>query len=64
MKKFLSILFLFAAIPAFSQNVPSFIRDSIDVYVNRSIKRWQIPGVAIAIVKDGKVVFINGYGVI
>jgi CubicO group peptidase (beta-lactamase class C family) len=63
MKKFLSILFLFAAIPAFSQNVPSFIRDSIDVYVNRSIKRWQIPGVAIAIVKDGKVVFINGYGV-
>ncbi len=24
---------------------------------------WQIPGVAVAVVKDGKVVFMKGYGV-
>lgn len=42
---------------------PTFIKDSIDVYVQREMLRWQIPGLAIAIVKDGKVVLEKGYGV-
>jgi len=47
----------------FSQNsTPSFITDSLDKYINRAIKKWNIPGLAVAIVKDGKVVVSKGYG--
>lgn len=41
----------------------SFITDSLDSYIERGMKQWQIPGLAIAIVKDGKVIVSKGYGV-
>ncbi|MBX9784452.1 MAG: serine hydrolase [Chitinophagaceae bacterium] len=41
----------------------SFIPDSLDSYIARGMKDWKIPGLAIAIVKDGKTVFMKGYGV-
>jgi CubicO group peptidase (beta-lactamase class C family) len=34
-----------------------------DAYVTKAIPRWQTPGLAVAVVKDGKVVFMKGYGV-
>ncbi|TSJ43608.1 serine hydrolase [Mucilaginibacter corticis] len=48
-----------------AQNVDrtSFIKDSIDVYVNRALTNWRIPGVAVCIVKDNKVVLMRGYGI-
>lgn len=42
---------------------PTFVKDSLDQYIEREMKRWQVPGLAIAIVKDGKVVLTKGYGV-
>src|SRR5437868_7277944 len=42
---------------------PSFIKDSLDSYIQQGMKDWNIPGLAIAIVKDGKVVAMKGYGV-
>lgn len=47
---------------SFSQS-PSFITDSLDNYIKRGMQQWQIPGLAIAVVKDGKVVVSKGYGV-
>ncbi len=35
----------------------------LDAYVARAVKDWQTPGLAIAIVKDGRIVFAKGYGV-
>ncbi|MCW3466020.1 serine hydrolase [Chitinophaga nivalis] len=62
MKK-LVCLFLFASQLAFAQDaVPSFVKDSLDNYVTRGLADWQIPGVAVAIVKNGKVVWMKGYG--
>src|SRR3990172_10902972 len=46
---------------AFAQ--PSFIKDSLDKYIEREMKRWNVPGAAVAVVKDGKVVVMKGYGV-
>lgn len=40
-----------------------FISDSLDVYVNRALTNWRIPGVAVCIVKDNKVVVMKGYGI-
>jgi len=34
-----------------------------DEYVNKAIRDWEVPGIAIAIVKDDKIVFAKGYGV-
>jgi CubicO group peptidase (beta-lactamase class C family) len=42
---------------------PSFIRDSLDSYIIKGIKDWTVPGLSIVIVKDGKVVWMKGYGV-
>jgi CubicO group peptidase (beta-lactamase class C family) len=40
----------------------SFIRDSLDIYVNRALTQWRVPGIAICVVKDGAVVLMKGYG--
>ncbi|MEO5934093.1 MAG: serine hydrolase domain-containing protein, partial [Duganella sp.] len=42
-----------AAVPAFN----------LDADVNRVLKTFDVPGIAVAIVKDGKVVTARGYGV-
>lgn len=42
---------------------PLFIKDSLDNYINKGMQDWDIPGLAIVIVKDGKVVVMKGYGV-
>lgn len=40
-----------------------FVKDSLDNYINDALKTWKIPGIAVAIVKDGKIVLAKGYGV-
>jgi CubicO group peptidase (beta-lactamase class C family) len=42
---------------------PSFITDSLSTYINQGLKDWNIPGLAISIVKDGQVVLMKGFGV-
>lgn len=46
-----------------AQTTPTFISDSLDLYVNRGLANWLIPGAAVLVVKDGKVVVAKGYGV-
>lgn len=36
--------------------------DSLDRYYARALKEWKVPGMAIAIVKDGELIFAKGYG--
>lgn len=63
----LTVLVLqFVYIEAFSQKdkTPDFIEKDLDAYVIKAIEKWNIPGLALAIVKDGKVVKIQGYGVL
>jgi CubicO group peptidase (beta-lactamase class C family) len=45
------------------QKLNSFIQDSIDHYIESGLKDWNLPGLAVVIVKDGKVVLMKGYGV-
>jgi CubicO group peptidase (beta-lactamase class C family) len=61
--KIILIIILFPFINCFSQTNPLFITDSLDSYVNRGLQQWQIPGAAVLIVKDGKIVVAKGYGV-
>ncbi len=65
MKKYLLCLFAFClvllvAAPGLAQtSAPT----DLDAYVARVLKEFEVPGLAIAIVKDGKVVLTKGYGV-
>ncbi|MDP4265298.1 MAG: serine hydrolase [Bacteroidota bacterium] len=65
MKKNIFFLFLIITQSVFAQTdtVPSFVKDSLDVYVQTALKEWQIPGAAVCIIKDGKVIIMKGYGV-
>ena len=64
MKKIIfNLVLLFSTLHLVAQQ-PAFITDSLDIYIQREMERWQIPAVAIAIVKDGKVIVEKGYGVI
>ena len=38
--------------------------DSIDRLVDRTLKTFDVPGIAVAIVKDDKMIFAKGYGYI
>ncbi|HCY75721.1 MAG TPA: hypothetical protein DHV28_07350 [Ignavibacteriales bacterium] len=65
MKKFISVslLILISNITLIAQDIPSFITDSLDTYVNRGLANWQIPGAAVLVVKDGKIIISKTYGV-
>jgi len=65
MKKKLLCLFAFCLIllasgQALAQTEPP---PDLDSYVARALKEFEVPGLAIAIVKDGKVALTKGYGV-
>ncbi|MFY7901005.1 MAG: serine hydrolase [Chitinophagaceae bacterium] len=62
MKK--TILFIaFFVVIFYSNAQPIFIKDSIKNYIEKGLKDWNIPGLAIAIVKDGKIEMMQGFGV-
>jgi CubicO group peptidase (beta-lactamase class C family) len=56
-------LFCYYQLAAQPAALPAFVTDSLDAYVARGMERWQVPGVAVGIVKDGKLVLAKGYGV-
>ncbi|MBZ5858987.1 serine hydrolase [Flavihumibacter profundi] len=65
-KKVFSVIFIgILSLPGFQTRAQSnFINDSLDVYVVSAMQEWKIPGVAIAVVKNGKVLVMKGYGVL
>ena len=40
-----------------------FIKDSLDYYINRALTNWRIPGAAVCIIKDNKIVLMKAYGI-
>jgi len=56
-------LFFLSPFLSCAQTQPAFIADSLDKYIVREMAAQKLPGLAIAIVKDGKVIVSKGYGV-
>src|SRR5579864_4980488 len=62
LKRFVLLLILISF--AFAQSpAPSSPPADLDAYVASSMKTFDVPGVAVAIVKEGKIVVAKGYGV-
>lgn len=47
------------SIPVAAQSIPA----GLDQYIENARQAWDVPGLSVAIVKDGKVVHTKGYGV-
>lgn len=64
MKKKLFLILLLLVFPVFAlaQDYSEKIKE-IDAYAEKVRSDWNVPGLAIAIVKDDKVIFQKGYGV-
>jgi len=57
---FISLCLLAPGVNAYSQVITP---DSVDRLVNRTLKTFDVPGIAVAIIKDNKIVYEKGYGV-
>jgi CubicO group peptidase (beta-lactamase class C family) len=56
----IAAIFLAACMPLQSQPMNG---KQIDEFSGRAMKAFHVPGMAIAVVKDGRVIYANGYGV-
>ncbi|MBS7565873.1 serine hydrolase [Mucilaginibacter sp. Bleaf8] len=66
MKKiYLFALICFTGWSATAQNINRnrFFTDSLDNYITRSLTNWRVPGAAICIVKDARIILRKGYGI-
>jgi len=67
MKKTLSFIIIFICCTTFcfAQKIDrsKFVKDSLEYYINRALTNWRIPGAAVCIVKDNKIVWMKGYGI-
>src|SRR5512140_3133280 len=60
-KTILTLLLLLLALPlAAAQKVDTA---AIDGIMTKALASWHVPGASIAVVKDGQVVYLKGYGV-
>lgn len=57
------VLLFYADAAAQKDKSRSFIGDSLDNYINKALYDWNIPGASVAIVNNGKVVYMKGYGI-
>src|SRR5258708_20465912 len=60
-RRAIAVLLLSAA-PAAAQRTPDFA--AFDRYVDKAVRDWKAPGLAIAVVKDDSLVFAKGYAAI
>ena len=66
-KTIYTVLFLFLGnilLQAQETKIPDFVKNDLDSYIKKGMKDWQIPGLSLAIVKDGEVILQKGYGVL
>jgi CubicO group peptidase (beta-lactamase class C family) len=55
------IIFFTLPVAVHAQNKSNW--SSLDHYINSSMKDWKVPGASVAIVRDGAVVYMKGFGV-
>jgi CubicO group peptidase (beta-lactamase class C family) len=64
--RFVSLLLAFlsvGALPTGAQQKPHLDLDRFTAYAANALKQWNVPGMAIAVIKDDQIVFAKGFGV-
>jgi len=60
---FFLVLILFLFTSAYPQEIILYNGHTIDQYIEQAMARWNLPGMSVAIIRNGEVVFLKGYGV-
>src|ERR1043165_350667 len=63
LRSLIVVAILAASSPAPAQTAPTAPPPDLDSFSARVLKEFEVPGLAVAVVKDGKVVLAKGYGV-
>ena len=63
MKQIIFLFILVFGTSVFTQSQNTDLQ-KLDAYIEKASKDWGIPGMSVAIVKDGEIVFSKGYGVL
>jgi CubicO group peptidase (beta-lactamase class C family) len=58
----LPAILLLSLLPSAAWSQPAPLR-GLDAYVERAMREWEVPGLAIAVVRGDSVIFARGYGV-
>ncbi|MCC6762027.1 MAG: serine hydrolase [Chitinophagaceae bacterium] len=58
-----SVLCLLIAATHAKSQLPQSLGADLDAYINKGLSDWQLPGLALVIVKDGQIIKMQGYGV-
>ena len=59
----LRLLVLLSALSLLSASLAAQLPRDLDAYITRVMHDFEVPGIAIAIVQDGRVLLAKGYGV-
>lgn len=66
MKRLIVLLVLAASFSAYGQKKPANDLDKkikeFDAYTQAALKQWEVPGAGVAVVKDGKVIYLKAFG--
>ena len=57
------IYFIFSLIFLYNSSFSQLKSSEIDELVNRTLKTFDVPGIAVSVIKDGQVIHAKGYGV-
>src|SRR5262249_6605928 len=62
---FFCLLILVSLVCGYADSFPSGNDPmaSLDAFIGRAMKEYQVPGAAVTVVQDGKAVLLKGYGV-
>jgi len=61
--KLLAILIIFLSTSIFAQNDKGIDFKELDNYLDKALKEWKIPGMAVAVVQGDSIAFAKGYGI-
>ncbi|MCK5666023.1 MAG: beta-lactamase family protein, partial [Thiotrichaceae bacterium] len=59
-----TVVVLFFYITLFQPVFAQVNTKSLDKYFAQALNDWEVPGMAVAVVKDGEIIFAKGYGVL
>jgi CubicO group peptidase (beta-lactamase class C family) len=62
-RRTLALALLLASSPAVAQDRPPRELRDLDAWIAGALRDWEVPGLAVAVVKDDTTVFARGYGV-
>ncbi len=60
---FLMFVIVFSSLPLYSQETDELFKKDVETFIEKIMSAYEIPGVAIGVVKNGEIYYTKGFGV-